>query len=88
MTPDVAARVDAYCDAFEQSWKSGACTDIGSFVTSQVDDDLRLIVLPHLLAVDAEYRRARDGSAPNLAEYAALLSVELDDLQQLSDDAT
>lgn len=88
MTPDVAARVDAYCDAFEQSWKSGALTDVGSFLASQVENDFRHTVLPHLLAVDAEYRRARDGSAPSLAEYAVLLNVDLSELQKLSDDAT
>ncbi len=88
MNPDIAARIDAYCDAFEQAWKSGACPDISAFVTSQVEDDLRRVALPHLLAVDAEYRRARDGVTPDLAVYAELLSVDLSELQQMSQDAT
>lgn len=88
MSPEISARVDAYCDMFEKAWKSGAFPDIGSFVELQVEADLRLMVLPHLLAVDAEYRRARDGAAPSLAEYAALLNVDPAELQQMSEEVT
>ena len=88
MKPEISARVDAYCDMFEQAWQLGACPDIGSFVASQVDDDLRRLVLPHLLAVDAEYRRARDGASLSLAEYAALLNVDPAELQQMSEEVT
>ena len=88
MNPEVAARLDAVCDEFEQAWTSGADPDIGSFVASQVEHDLRRLVLPHLLAVDAEYRRARDGAAPSLAEYAALLSVDPGELQQMAEEVT
>ena len=88
MNPEVAARLDAVCDTFEQAWRSGADPDIGSFFASQVENDLRRMALPHLLAVDAEYRRARDGAAPSLDEYAALLSVDPGELQQMSEDVT
>ena len=88
MNPEVAARLDAVCDAFELAWKSGSGPEIGAFVASQVEDDLRRMALPHLLAVDAEYRKARDGAVPSLAEYAALLSVDPGELQQMSDDDT
>ena len=88
MNPEVAARLDAVCDTFEQAWRSGADPDIGSFYASQVENDLRRMALPHLLAVDAEYRRARDGAAPSLDEYAALLSVDPGELKQLSEDVT
>ena len=88
MNPEVAARLDAVCDTFEQAWRSGADPDIGSFFASQVEDDLRRMALPHLLAVDAEYRRARDGAAPSLDEYAALLSVDPSELQQMSEEVT
>ena len=88
MNPEVAARLDAVCDTFEQAWRSGADPDIGSFYASQVENDLRRMALPHLLAVDAEYRRARDGAAPSLDEYAALLSVDPSELKQLSEDVT
>lgn len=88
MKPEISARVDAYCDMFEQAWQLGACPDIGSFVALQVDNDLRRMVLPHLLAVDAEYRRARDGASPSLAEYAALLNVDPAELQQMSEEVT
>jgi WD40 repeat protein/tRNA A-37 threonylcarbamoyl transferase component Bud32 len=88
MNAELAARLDAVCDTFEQAWRSGADPDIGSFVASQVEHDLRSMVLPHLLAVDAEYRRARDGAAPSLAEYAALLSIDPGELQQMSKDVT
>jgi WD40 repeat protein len=88
MIPEVAARLDAICDMFEQSWKSGVRPQIGAFVASQVEHDLQRMVLPHLLAVDAEYRQARDGAAPSLAEYAALLSVDPGELQQMSKDDT
>ena len=88
MNPEVAARLDAVCDTFEQAWRSGADPDIGSFFASQVENDLRRMALPHLLAVDAEYRRARDGAAPSLDEYAALLSVDPSELQQMSEEVT
>ena len=88
MNPDVAARLDAVCDSFEQAWRSGTDPNIGSFVATQVEDDLRRMALPHLLAVDAEYRQARDGSVPSLAEYAVLLSVDPGELQQMSEEVT
>ena len=88
MKPEISARVDAYCDMFEQAWQLGACPDIGSFVALQVDNDLRRMVLPHLLAVDAEYRRAKVGAAPSLAEYAAWLNVDPAELQQMSEEVT
>ena len=88
MNHEVAARLDAVCDSFEQAWRSGADPDIGSFMASQVEDDLRQIVLPHLIAVDAEYRRTRDGAAPSLDEYAALLNVAAGELERLSEGVT
>jgi WD40 repeat protein/tRNA A-37 threonylcarbamoyl transferase component Bud32 len=88
MNAELAARLDAVCDTFEKAWRSGADPDIGSFYASQVENDLRRMALPHLLAVDAEYRRARDGAAPSLDEYAALLNVDPSELQQMSKDVT
>lgn len=88
MNPDIAARLDSVCDSFEQAWKSGTDPDIASFLASQVDDDIRCMALPLLIAVDAEYRRARDGSAPTPAEYAALLGIDPGELQQMSAEDT
>lgn len=88
MNPEVAARLDAVCDTFEQAWRSGADPEIGAFLAAQVEDDLRRMALPHLLAVDAEYRQARDGAAPSLAEYAALLNLDPGELQQMSVEVT
>lgn len=88
MNPEIAARLDAICDTFELAWKSGADPDLGSFLTSQVEDDLRRIVLPHLLAVDAEYRKARDGAALSLDEYAALLNMDPGELRRMSEEVT
>lgn len=74
MNPDVAARVDAICDSFESSWKSGLLPEIAAVVSS-VDVELRALVARQLMLVDAEYRRKQFGVAPTVDDYAVMMGL-------------
>ena len=64
--PALGRRIDAVCDRFEAAWRSGTAPRLEDFLVGWEGAE-RAALLHELLALDADYRKARRASRPRPA---------------------
>jgi eukaryotic-like serine/threonine-protein kinase len=75
-------RIDAICDEFESSWKSGDRPSLSEYVDPKTDVPLETLIL-ELIQIDMHYRRKR-GEIPSAADYATLFPDHTDAIQRMA----
>jgi eukaryotic-like serine/threonine-protein kinase len=75
-------RIDAICDEFESSWKSGDRPSLSKYVGTQTDVPLETLVL-ELIQIDMHYRRKR-GETPAPGDYVTQFPDLSEAIQQMA----
>ncbi|MFO0878474.1 MAG: tetratricopeptide repeat protein [Gemmataceae bacterium] len=73
--------LESLCDQFEDQWKAGQPTPIGTFLAG-IPEVIRRALGRELLAIEIEYRLAR-GERPSPNDYQAIADLTTEDIRQV-----